>query len=97
MSRASGTRRVVLARHAGNRRLADALDAQAFRAIGVSPGARAYDDARRARGANHHQALRAVANRLVGVLHGCLQHHMAYDEATAWHAHTETALRLHAA
>jgi transposase len=85
ITRASGTRRVVLARYARNRRLADALYHQAFTAIGVSPGAREYYDRQRARGATHHQALRALANRLVGILHGCLHHHSRYDEATAWH------------
>jgi transposase len=85
ITRASGTRRTVLARHARNRRLADALYHQAFTALGVSPGARTYYDAQRARGATHHQALRALANRLVGILHGCLRHHTHYDEATAWH------------
>ena len=42
-----------------------------------------------ARGATHHQALRALANRLVGILHGCLRHHTRYDEATAWHTQTD--------
>ncbi len=32
----------------------------------------------------HHQALRALGNRLVGVLHGCLRHHTHYNEHTAW-------------
>jgi transposase len=86
ITRASGTRRVVLARFARNRRLADALYHQAFTALGVSPGARAYYDRQRARGATHHQALRALANRLVGILHGCLHHHRRYDETTAWPA-----------
>jgi transposase len=89
ITRASGTRRVVLARYARNRRLADALYHQAFTALGVSPGARAYYDRQRARGATHHQALRALANRLVGLLHGCLQHHTRYDESTAWHSPVE--------
>ena len=84
ITRASGTRRIVLARYARNRRLADALYLQAFSALTSSPGARAYYDAHRARGATHHQALRALANRLVGILHGCLRHHTTYDEATAW-------------
>ncbi|MET3949646.1 hypothetical protein ABIB29_000467 [Arthrobacter sp. UYEF36] len=79
----------MLARHARNRRLADALDLQAFAALSVSPGARAYYDARRSRGATHHQALRALANRLVGVLHGCLRHHTTYNEDTAWHTTTQ--------
>jgi hypothetical protein len=84
ITRASGTKRIVLARHARNRRLADALYQQAFTALNASPGARAYYDAQRARGATHHQALRALANRLVGILHGCLRHHRHYDEAIAW-------------
>jgi transposase len=91
ITRASGTRRTVLARHARNRRLADALYHQAFTALGVSPGARTYYDAQRARGATHHQALRALANRLVGILHGCLRHHTGYDEATAWHTEPNRA------
>src|ERR1039457_5956880 len=42
--------------------------------------ARAYYDARRAAGDTHHQALRALGNRLVGVLHGCLTSHAVYSE-----------------
>lgn len=91
ITRASGTRRVVLARYARNRRLADALYHQAFTALTASPGARAYYDRQRARGATHHQALRALANRLVGILHGCLRHHTRYDEATAWHTGVDEA------
>jgi transposase len=85
ITRASGTRRMVLARPARNRRLANALYWQAFAALSSSPGARAYYDAQRARGVTHHQALRALSNRLVGILHGCLRHHTGYDEAIAWH------------
>lgn len=84
ITRASGTRRVVLARYARNRRLADALHQQAFSALSSSPGARTYYDTHRARGATHHQALRALSNRLVGILHGCLRHRRHYDEHTAW-------------
>ncbi len=84
ITKASGTKRVVLARYARNRRLADALYQQAFAALTCSPGARNYYDRHRARGATHHQALRALANRLVGILHGCLRHHDTYDEHTAW-------------
>ena len=61
------------------------LDDQAFAALTASAGARACYDRHRARGATHHQALRTLANRLVGILHGCLSHHTLYDEATAWH------------
>ena len=91
ITRASGTRRVVLARYARNRRLADALYQQAQSALTSSPGARAYYDRHRARGATHHQALRTLANRLVGILHGCLRHHTGYDENTAWPAQNQLA------
>jgi transposase len=84
ITKASGTRRVVLARYARNRRLADACYLWAFAALTASPGARAFYDQRRAAGDTHHRALRALANRLVGILHGCLKHGTLYDEHTAW-------------
>ena len=87
---ASGKKRAVLARHVRNRRLYDAVDQWAFCAITHSPGARAYYDQRRAAGDLHHQALRALGNRLVGILHGCLRHQTHYDEHKAW-AHRQAA------
>jgi hypothetical protein len=84
ITRASGLRQVVLARAVGNRRLSTACHLWAFAALTGSPGARRYYDAHRARGATHHQALRALANRLVGILHGCLRHRQPYDEQLAW-------------
>lgn len=84
ITRASGTKRVVLARYARNHRLADAIYLWAFAALSASPGARAFYDTRRGAGDTHHAALRALGNRLVGILHGCLEHHTAYDEAIAW-------------
>jgi len=84
ITKASGTRRVVLARYARNRRLADACYLWAFATLTASPGARAFYDQRRAAGDTHHRALRALANRLVGILHGCLRHGVLYDEGTAW-------------
>ncbi len=84
ITRASGKSRVVLARYARNRRLADALYLWSFSALTRSPGARALYDTQRGRGATHHAALRALANRLVGILHGCLRHGTHYNEATAW-------------
>jgi transposase len=91
VTRASGSKKVVLARHARNRRLADALYQQALSALIVSPGARRYYDRQRARGATHHQALRALGNGLVGVLHGCLVHQQVYNETVAWPSHDLTA------
>ena len=35
--------------------------------------------------------LRQLANRLVGILHGCLKTRTLYDEATAWSHHTQKA------
>jgi hypothetical protein len=84
ITKASGNRRVVLARYARNRRLADACYLWAFTALTASPGARAFYDQHRAAGDTHHRALRALANRLVGLLHGCLKHGTLYDEHTAW-------------
>jgi transposase len=86
---ASGRKRAVLARHVRNRRLYDAIDQWAFCAISTSPGARAYYDHHRANGDTHHQALRALGNRLVGILHGCLKTGTAYDEHTAWAHRTQ--------
>ena len=84
ITRASGTKKTVLARHVRNRRLGDAIYLWAFASLNASPGARAYYDARRSAGDGHHQALRALGNRLVGILHGCLTHHVSYDESIAW-------------
>ena len=84
VTRASGKKKTVAARFVHNDRLIDALMAQAFTALNASPGARALYDAERARGIEHNPALRKVANRLVGILHGCLKTRTLYDEATAW-------------
>jgi Transposase/Transposase IS116/IS110/IS902 family len=81
---ASGKKRTVHARYIRNRHLIDALHAQAFAAISVSPGARAYYSELRARDVDHDDALRRVASRLVGILHGCVKDGREYDEAVAW-------------
>jgi transposase len=86
---ASGKKRAVLARHIRNKRLYDAIDQWAFCALNSSPGARTFYDQRRAADDSHHQALRALGNRLVGILHGCLRHHTHYNEHKAWH-HRQT-------
>jgi hypothetical protein len=79
----------VLARFIHNDRLIDALMTQAFASLRASPGARAYYDRQRARGATYNAALRQLANRLVGILHGCLKTSTLYDEATAWSYHLD--------
>jgi hypothetical protein len=80
----SGKKKTVHARYVRNRHLIDALRAQAFTALTASPGARAYYDELRAGGTGHDDALRRVAGRLTGILHGCLKHGRDYDETIAW-------------
>ena len=91
ITRASGKKKAVLARYVRNRHLADALHQQAFCALTASPGARAYYDQLRGRGTSHHAALRQLASRLAGILHGCLKTGTPYDEVTAWQHRLEDA------
>lgn len=92
----SGKTRNVRARYIRNRRLYDAIDQWAFCSLQASPGCRDFYDERRAAGDLHHQALRALGNRLVGYLHGCLNSHTHYNEHTAW-AHRQPPIKAKAA
>ena len=89
ITKASGKKKVALARFIHNDRLIDALMTQAFAALKASPGARAYYDRQKAREVGHNAALRQLANRLVGILHGCLKTGTLYDETTAWSHHAQ--------
>jgi transposase len=93
ITRQSGKRKTVMARYVHNDRLRDALDGQAFAALNASPGARACYDAQRARGTGHRAALRHLANRLTGILHGCLKTRTLYHEATAWPQHPSQEIK----
>jgi len=84
ITKQSGSRKLALARYVRNRRLADAITLWAFSSLQSSPGARMLYDRRRAAGDTHHKALRALSNRWVGILHGCLRHRTPYDEHIAW-------------
>lgn len=84
ITRQSGKLCLVTGRHARNQRLADACYRWAFCSLQACPGARTYYDQLRARGKTHDSALWQLANRWVGILHGCLRHHTLYDEARAW-------------
>ena len=75
------------ARFIRNLRLYDAANQWALCSLRASPGCRGFYDARRAAGDLHYQALRALGNRLVGYLHGCLRNHTLHDEAIAWGHH----------
>ena len=84
VTRASGTSHVVVARLARNSRLFDACYQWAFCALTRSPGARAYYDDHDPGPHTSKVARRKLANRLVGILHGCLTHRTLYDEELAW-------------
>ena len=82
VTRRSGKRDLVVAhRLACNRYLADAVHKWAFASLRRSAWARDFYDAQRARGKNHHAALRALGNRWLEVLWHCLTHDVPYDEA----------------
>ncbi len=93
---ASGKHKTVTARYVRNNHLYNATIRWAFSSITTSNGCRAFYDERRAKGDRHYQALRALANRLVGILHGCLKHQTIYNEDTAW-AHRQPATETLAA
>ena len=86
---ASGRHRSVHARWIRNERLHDAVTQWARLAVNNSPGARVFYDEQRDKGSGYHTAIRALGNRLVGCLHGCLKSGTVYDEDTAW-AHRQT-------
>jgi transposase len=91
ITKTSGTRRAVIARYARNKRIGDAVHQWAFCSLRGSPGATAYYHTLRNRNIGHQAALRQLANRLVGILHGCLKTGTTYDEHTAWSHHTHAA------
>jgi transposase len=84
LTKASGKKRVVVARFVRNRHLGDACYQWAFCALSASPGARAFYDEHRAKDETHDQALRVLSNRLVGILDACLRSRSVYDEHKAW-------------
>jgi len=83
ITRASGNSRVVLA-HARKCRLADTTYQCAVAALTRSPAARQLYHHQRGPRSNPHAALRALANRLIGILHAGLRHSTAYHQAAAW-------------
>lgn len=85
ITKASGRRHVVVARFARNRRLADACDRWAGSVLANEPGARAYHAAHNPEPENTSKhARRKLANKLVGLLHGVLEHRTPYDPDIAW-------------
>ena len=91
ITRASGRSRSVSARYVRSLPVANACDRWALCSLRASPGARRYYDEMRARNKTHGQAIRQLANRWVGILHGCLRSGTLYDEETAWGTARERA------
>lgn len=81
---ASGRHKAVIGRYVRNNWLFNPAMRIAFCSLGPSQGCRAFYDERITKGDTHNQALRALANRLIGILHGCLKTGTLYDENTAW-------------
>lgn len=84
ITRASGKNHTVSARRFKNPHLADTTDRWAVSAITADHAARRYYDELRTKGKSHPQALKSLANRLVGILHGCLRHRQTYNPDIAW-------------
>lgn len=80
VTKASGKTRRVSARWACNRFLRQALLRWAFCSLSRSTWARGFYDGQRAGGKTHFQAVRALANRWVEVLHHLLLTGQRYDE-----------------
>jgi transposase len=92
ITKASGRRHVVVARFARNHRLADACDRWAGCALANEPGARAYHAAHNPDPDTRKHARRKLANKLVGLLHGVLEHRTPYNPDIAWrHWHPDSA------
>jgi hypothetical protein len=90
LTKASGRRHVVVARFARNRRLADTCDRWAGCALSNEPGARAYHTAHNPDpDTTKKHARRKLANKLVGLLHGVLEHRAPYDPEIAWRNWTQ--------
>lgn len=86
VTRASGKSMSVIHRKVKNQRLASTGYLWAFSALTASPGARAHYDRRKTTGDRHTAAQRNLFNRLLGVMHHCLQTGVHYDEAIAFPA-----------
>ena len=93
ITRASGTKKAVLpatsATTPGRRHLS--VGFRSAQCLARSPGLLRLPACHRG-GAS--PGLRALGNRLVGILHGCLTHHVAYDEIIAWAHRPENELAL---
>lgn len=83
ITKQSGKRRMVLMRHACNRRLRNALYHWARVAVMCDPPSTTYYAALRQHGHSHPRALRSVADRLLRVLIAMLNNGTLYDSSKA--------------
>jgi transposase len=95
VTRASGKNQHVMTRKVKNQRLAAVGYVWAFSALTASSGARAHYDRRRQANERHTAAQRNLFNRMIGMLHHCLQTGQSYNEQIAFQrptpAHQEAA------
>jgi len=84
ITRQSGNWRSVEARWIRNDRLTDATIQAAGKAVQNSPGAAAFFEQHKAKGDPYNKAIRAVANKMIGQLYGCLTSGTVYNEHIAW-------------
>ena len=85
ITKASGRTHVVAARYVRNRRLADAVAPVGVLRAGATASAPAPSMTGTATPATPTtRRCERSANRLVGILHGCLRTHTLYDDHTAW-------------
>jgi hypothetical protein len=81
VTRKSGKSEYIIEhRQAHNHALGDAAQTWAFCSLTCSSWAPDYYAAQRSRGKSHHGALRALANRWLGILWHCLTTAQLYDE-----------------
>jgi transposase len=93
---ASGKNKTVIGRYIRNNWLFNPALRMAFSSLTTSQGCRTFYDEHTAKGDTHYQALRALANQLIGILHGCIRTRTLYDEDTAW-AHRQPSQAQQAA
>jgi len=76
----SGQQRVVRFRFACNKAMRDIIDQVAFLSLRKCEWARAYYDQQRARGHDHHPALRALGAKWLKIIFVMWDRHIPYDE-----------------
>lgn len=90
VTRQSGKYKYVKMRRACNKRLRNAVQQLSFSSITRCSWAREFYDNQRAKGKRHHQALRALGNKWIRIVHKMIETEQPYDEKL----YLETKLRF---